>query len=84
MEEVKHLTREELEAGRRPHPPGLRRRTTEVLMLIVGRPQINERRVLQNAELDPQVGLVGDSWRDTGEYPERLTVRRTLTCRSTS
>jgi hypothetical protein len=33
-----------------------------VLQLIVRRPQIEEREVLQEGELNPVAGLVGDSW----------------------
>jgi hypothetical protein len=58
---VKHLTREELEAGlneirRSPKDEG-------VLELIVRRPKVNAREVLEEAELDLLEGLVGDSWR---------------------
>jgi hypothetical protein len=57
---VKHLTMAELEAGldeirRAPKDEG-------VLQLIVRRPQIEEREVLQEGELNPVAGLVGDSW----------------------
>ena len=57
---VKHLTMAELEAGldeirRAPRDEG-------VLQLIVRRPQIEEREVLEEGELDPVEGLVGDSW----------------------
>lgn len=57
---IKHLTMAELEAGldeirRAPKDEG-------VLQLIVRRPQIEEREVLQQAELHLVEGLVGDSW----------------------
>ena len=57
---MKHLTLEELEAGiteirRSPKDLG-------VLELIVRRPDINVREVLQEAELDVRQGLVGDTW----------------------
>jgi hypothetical protein len=57
---IKHLTREELEAGldeirRAPKDAG-------ELMLIVRRPHIEEREVLDEGVLDPAEGLVGDSW----------------------
>ena len=57
---IKHLTMEELEAGldeirRAPSDGG-------VLQLIVRRPHIEEREILQEAELDPVKGLVGDNW----------------------
>lgn len=61
---IKHLTMAELEAGldeirRAPKDEG-------VLQLIVRRPQIEEREVLQEAELDPSEGLIGDSWKLRG------------------
>jgi hypothetical protein len=59
--DVRHLSTLELEAGldeirRSPKDDG-------VLDLIVRRPDLGEREVLQEAELDPAEGLVGDSWR---------------------
>jgi hypothetical protein len=61
---VKHLTAAELEAGldevrRSPRDEG-------VLELIVRRPRPNEREVLEEGQLDPAEGLVGDSWRTRG------------------
>jgi hypothetical protein len=58
--EFKHLTMAELEAGldeirRAPKDEG-------VLQLIVRRPQIEEREILEEAELHLKEGLVGDSW----------------------
>ena len=55
-----HLTKDLLEAGlgdirRSPREEG-------VLHLIVRRPKVNEREVLEEAELDPVAGLVGDTW----------------------
>jgi len=57
---VRHLTLEELEAGldeirQSPKDEG-------VLELIVRRPLIDEREVLEEGELDPVDGLVGDNW----------------------
>ena len=57
----KHLTPEELEAGldeirRAPRDAG-------VLELIVRRPRINEREVINEGELHLVEGLVGDSWK---------------------
>lgn len=57
---VKHLTLEELEAGldeirKSPKDKGL-------LELIVRRPGIDEREILEEGELHPLEGLVGDSW----------------------
>ena len=60
----KHLTMEELEAGleeirRAPSDEG-------VLRLIVRRPRIDDREVLEEGELHPVDGLVGDSWKMRG------------------
>jgi hypothetical protein len=57
---MKHLTMEELEAALdhlrdAPRDEGL-------LQLIVRRPQIDEREVLEEAELDTAAGLIGDNW----------------------
>ncbi len=57
---MKHLTMQELEAAldhlrEAPKDGG-------VLHLIVRRPQIDEREVLEEAELDPVLGLIGDTW----------------------
>ncbi len=49
-----------------------------VVQLIVRRPQVDEREVLEEAELDPAKGLIGDSWcfrgssrtADGGPHPE--------------
>jgi MOSC domain-containing protein len=59
--QVKQLSTVELEAGldeilRSPKDDG-------VLDLIVRRPDVGEREVVQEAELDPGEGLVGDNWR---------------------
>src|SRR5688500_6985234 len=58
----KHLTMQELEAGlaqirNSPSDEG-------VLELIVRRPQIGEREVLEEAELHLAHGLIGDNWRE--------------------
>ena len=58
---MKHLTMEELEAGvdeirRAPKSEG-------VLQLIVRRPKVEEREILEEAQLDAAEGLVGDTWR---------------------
>lgn len=58
---VKHLTMEELEAGleeirRSPRHVG-------VLELIVRRPRVDEREVLESGELNLEEGLAGDSWK---------------------
>jgi MOSC domain-containing protein YiiM len=56
----KYLTIDELEAGLdeiRQAP-----RDRGVLRLIVRRPDVNEREVLEEGQLDPARGLVGDTW----------------------
>ncbi len=59
-----HLSREELEAGlahiqASPKDEG-------VLEMIVRRPRINEREVLEEASLDCESGLAGDNWSARG------------------
>ena len=61
---MNHLTMAELEAGldeirRAPRAEG-------VLRLIVRRPRVDEREVLEAGELHPAEGLVGDSWKFRG------------------
>lgn len=60
MTEPKHLTLEELEAGL----DGIRQspRDTGTLQLISRRPQVDERELLQEGQLDTVEGLVGDTW----------------------
>jgi len=57
---VKHLTMEELEAAL-DHLRGAPK-DEGVVKLIVRRPQVDEREVIDVAELDPVGGLIGDSW----------------------
>lgn len=57
---VKHLTMPELEAAldhlrEAPKDDGL-------LQLIVCRPDVDQRTILDEAELHPQKGLIGDNW----------------------
>ena len=61
---VRHLTNEELEAAldhlrQTPKDDG-------VIELIVRRPEVDEREVLDEAEIDVIVGLVGDNWKVRG------------------
>jgi hypothetical protein len=63
-DDMRHLTTEELEAGldnirEAPKDDG-------ALEMIVCRPEIGERRVLDAAELDLELGLVGDNWKARG------------------
>jgi hypothetical protein len=73
----KHLTTRELEAGleeirRAPKDNG-------VLELIVRRPVVGERELLEVGELEPAEGLVGDSWRlRYGERTPNPEVQLTL------
>jgi len=60
--EIAHLTLADLEAGleeirRSPKEQG-------VLELIVSRPGEDEREVMELADLDTELGLVGDTWQD--------------------
>ena len=61
MTEVRHLTTEQLHAGldeirRAPKDEG-------VLRLIVRRPAVNQREVLDAGELNAAEGLLGDTWK---------------------
>ena len=73
---IKHLTMTELESALdhlRSSP-----KDEGVVELIVRRPRVNEREVLEEAELDPVNGLIGDNWNvrgssktaDGGPHPE--------------
>jgi MOSC domain-containing protein YiiM len=76
---VRHLTREELEAGLesiRNSP-----KTDGVVELIVSRPQPNAREVLDQARLDPAEGLVGDSWTMRVENPDPETQVNVMNAR---
>jgi hypothetical protein len=64
MAEAKHLTMAELEAGldtirQSPKEEG-------VIALIVRRPQVDAREVLEEGELDLVEGLLGDTWKVRG------------------
>ncbi|MCX7621236.1 MAG: hypothetical protein N2037_10385 [Acidimicrobiales bacterium] len=59
-----HRTTEQLQAGLdhvRASPPD-----GGIVELIVRRPAVDQREVLAAGELDPAVGLVGDTWRERG------------------
>jgi len=61
---VRHLTTEELEAAldhlrQAPKDDG-------VIELIVRRPEVDQREVLDEAELDLSLGLIGDNWKVRG------------------
>lgn len=66
-----HLTMEQLHAGLetiRQSPPD-----DGIVELIVRRPAVNRREVLDEASLDPEQGIVGDTWRAraTARKPDR-------------
>ena len=70
--EVKHLRMDELNAGLeeiRQSPADV-----GVLQLIVRRPAICEREILEEGQLDPATGLVGDNWMTRGNL---VTPKRT-------
>jgi len=72
---VQHLTTAELEAGlaevrRSPADAG-------VVELVVARPEVGVRDVLEEGTLDLEKGLVGDNWgvrHETAEYDRQLNV----------
>ena len=65
-----HLTLTELEAGL-PHIEQSPR-DKGTLQMIVARPETNERLTLEQGELDAQVGLVNDNWRERdSDNPDR-------------
>jgi MOSC domain-containing protein YiiM len=78
---IKHLTPEELEAGLdhiRESP-----KDNGILHMVVCRPQIDSRKVLDSAMLDVNHGMIGDSWTlrgssktaDGGPHPEmQITI----------
>lgn len=61
---VKHLTTAELEAAldhlrQTPKDDG-------VIHLIVRRPEVDQREVIDEAELDTELGMIGDNWKVRG------------------
>ena len=62
--EAKHLNADELEAGL--DEIRLSPKNDGVLEMIVCRPGVEKRRVLDQASLDVAEGLVGDNWKDRG------------------
>jgi MOSC domain-containing protein YiiM len=75
MSEFRHLTAAELDAGleeirRAPRDRGR-------LAVIVRRPRVDVRDVLEFGKLDEQLGLVGDCWKPDGEgdgFDSQLTL----------
>jgi hypothetical protein len=64
LNDVRHLTTEELKAGFDALAPSPK--DHGALELIVRRPRSGEREVVQTGELDPVEGLVGDNWSTRG------------------
>jgi MOSC domain-containing protein YiiM len=65
---VQHLTTDELEAGlsevgRSPADAG-------VVELVVARPEVGVRDLLDEGTLDPEKGLVGDNWSSRQDMPD--------------
>ncbi len=76
----RHLTREEVKAGL----DGIRAAPREVgvLELIVRRPAVDEREIVEEGELDLEQGLVGDNWASRGRSggrPASLDAQITVT-----
>lgn len=64
INDIKQLTMTELEEGMeylRQSP-----RDEGALKMIVRRPNVDEREIVEECELDLQQGLAGDSWKDRG------------------
>ena len=62
--EIRHLTLEELKAGL-PHILEAPKNEGR-LELLIRRPDMGEREVLDEAELDLELGLIGDNWKTRG------------------
>jgi MOSC domain-containing protein YiiM len=54
------------------------------LELIVRRPSVDEREVVEEGELDPACGLVGDSWSKRGRSPNPKTQLTLMNARATT
>ena len=64
INDIKQLSMTELEEGMetiRQSP-----RDEGVLKMIVRRPNVDEREIVEECELDLEQGLIGDSWKDRG------------------
>ena len=80
MNEVRHLTMAELEAGL-PHILAAPADTGEVVMIVM-RPDIDARETVQRCELSLEDGLVGDNWKTRGalkRIPRKPEIERQLT-----
>ena len=74
-----HLNSEALEAGLNEIRQSPKQEGS--LEMIVRRPETLQRDIVQEGELDPDVGLVGDNWKTRGgpERPANLETQITLT-----
>ena len=74
-----HLNSEELEAGLDEIRQSPKQEGT--LEIIVRRPETLQRNIVQEGELNPDVGLVGDNWKKRGgpERPANPETQITLT-----
>ena len=75
MSDPKHLTTAELEVGLEHIK--LSPKNEGPVKLIVRRPERDAREILDQAELHPDYGLIGDSWRTRSENPRptnQLTI----------
>lgn len=77
IDEVRHLSAAELEAGLDEIRQAPKDRGT--LALIVRRPAVDEREVIEEGQLSLDEGLVGDTWR-TRRSSRRRMARRTPRC----
>ena len=77
MAAVKHLTMDELEAGLNEilHSP----KEEGVLKLIVRRPHVDVREVIEIGVLDQEFGLVGDGWYSRGSAGGSANMEAQLT-----
>jgi MOSC domain-containing protein YiiM len=76
MADATHLSMAELESQldhirKSPRDEG-------VLELIVSRPRVNARELLETAELDPELGLVGDRWTAGGSGAAHRDTQLTM------
>jgi hypothetical protein len=72
---TRHLTTDELEAGL---DEITRAPKVGVLEMIVRRPSVGERELLEEGQLDPAEGLIGDSWKLRGSGRPNPAVQLTL------
>ena len=79
MTAVLHLSREQLEAGLEEISQSPKEQGT--LDMIVRRPKVGVRDIVENGVLNKDVGLEGDNWKTRGgsERPAKLETQITLT-----